>query len=142
MIDFCIYAEMKTDEAALKAGSLLRRMIPENVINHSNYHPLCQRPIIVSIETKKPHGTSTATAGLQISTWLATQWKLLEKLVEQSDGSFDGLPFQPGIIVEGHIWLFIATTREGRKTVLWREQMFGSTSNLDGMGIEALNRMD
>lgn len=133
MIDFCIYAEIKTDDSSLKACSFLRRMLPDNVINHTSYHPLRQRPIVISIETKKPHGASAATAELQISTWLAAQWKFLEELVKQSEGSFDGLPFLPGIIVEGHNWLFVATTREGRKTVLWREQMFGSTSSFLGV---------
>ncbi|KAM6513107.1 hypothetical protein FALCPG4_015580 [Fusarium falciforme] len=133
MVDFCIYLMPETEQIALNATKSLRRALPCNVINHTDIVSLRNRPIAVSIETKRRGGVQPATAELQLGTWHAAQWKFLEDLVARSGGSFDGLPFLPAIIVEGHHWSFAATTREGQQTVLWLEKEFGSTSSLLGV---------
>ncbi|KPM34474.1 hypothetical protein AK830_g12100 [Neonectria ditissima] len=128
-VDFCIYLTAELNDAARDATERLRRVLPCNVINHTEFFPLRDRPIAVSIETKKKGGSQSVTAELQLGTWHAAQWKFLEDLVARSGGSFDGLPFLPAVIVRGHDWSFVATTREGPKTVLWLEKGFGSTTS-------------
>ena len=129
MVDFCIYIMPETDDITFNATKRLRGVLPCNVINHTDFPPLRSRPIAVSIETKRRGGAQLATAELQLGIWHAAQWKLLEDLVARSGGSFDGLPFLPAIVVQGHDWSFAATTREERNTVLWLERGFGSTSS-------------
>ncbi|OIW22459.1 hypothetical protein CONLIGDRAFT_687567 [Coniochaeta ligniaria NRRL 30616] len=48
-------------------------------------------------------------------------------------GRLKELPFMPAVIVQGHVWSFAATTREGQKTILWTDCAFGSTK--DPLGI-------
>ncbi|KAH6999271.1 hypothetical protein EDB80DRAFT_583949 [Ilyonectria destructans] len=46
------------------------------------------------------------------------------------DAALSHLGFIPGIIVQGHKWLFVLSTREGQKTILWTERQFGSTQSI------------
>ncbi|RFU73757.1 methyltransferase type 11 [Trichoderma arundinaceum] len=133
MVDFCMYLVPEMEEVATNATKNLREILPYNVINHTEFLPFRNRPIAVSIETKKRGGTQPATAELQLGTWQAAQWKFLEHLVCLSSGSFDGLPFLPAVVVQGHDWSFVATTRENKKTVLWLEKGFGSTTSSLGV---------
>ncbi|KAL2802612.1 hypothetical protein BJX63DRAFT_437719 [Aspergillus granulosus] len=133
MVDFCIYIEPKMDDIAFNAILSLRQVLPCYVINHTDFPPLRSSPIAVSILAWGQRGAQPATMELQLGTWHAGQWNLLEDLVARSGGTFDGLSFLPAVIVEGHYWSFAATTRKGRKTVLWLEQRFGSTSDVVGV---------
>lgn len=40
------------------------------------------------------------------------------------------LPFLPGVVVHGHKWLFILSTREGSKMTLWVEWNFGDMKSV------------
>ncbi|KAJ4168312.1 hypothetical protein NW754_013646 [Fusarium falciforme] len=133
MVDFCIYMDPTVNEAASDAVQILRRMLPAGVINHTDFQPLRDRPIAISIETKSRGRTQPETAELQLGTWHAAQWRFLEDLVSRTGGSLDGLPFLPAVIVQGHSWSFAATTREGHRTDLWTEYCFGSTSDVAGV---------
>jgi hypothetical protein len=106
--------------------------LPCGVINHTDFLPLRNRPVVVGIETKKRGGGDQTEAELQIGTWHAAQWKMLAQLVDDvrgGGGRLDTLPFLPAVLVCGHEWSFAATTREGRKTILWLEKGFGSTTS-------------
>lgn len=171
-----------TDATAATASQRInniRRRLPELSINHCLNETLLHRPIAVSIETKRG-GDNDREAQLQLGTWLAAQWNMLDALVDGAtpaatigsgsvgagsdvggDGSscagaddavFTGidplssaggqripeeepalfaqgsksspsvnkpsrLPFLPAMIVHGHDWSFVASTREGQKTV-------------------------
>ncbi|KPM34572.1 hypothetical protein AK830_g12003 [Neonectria ditissima] len=48
----------------------------------------------------------------------------------QADEALNRLAFLPGVIVQGHKWMLVLSTREGLKTVLWVEQQFGSTHRI------------
>lgn len=135
MVDFGIYIspEAEPSSEATNAVQNLRRVLPCNVINHSDFVSLRSRPLAVSIESKKRNSINPETAELQLGTWHAAQWKFLEDLVKRSGGSFDGLPFLPAVIVNGHDWSFAATTKEGQKTILWLEKSFGSTNSSLGV---------
>ena len=89
MVDFCFYVMPETDESAINATRRLRSVLPCNVINHTDFPPLRDRPIAVSIETKRRGGAQLATAELQLGIWHSAQWKMLEDLVARSGGSFD-----------------------------------------------------
>ncbi|KAK1761711.1 hypothetical protein QBC33DRAFT_553411 [Phialemonium atrogriseum] len=139
MVDFSLFLAPDSapisaaNTAALQAIQSLRRVLPCNVINHTDFPPLRNRPIALSIETKRRGGGEQQEADLQIGIWHAAQWKFLSRLVSDAGGDLDTLPFLPAIIVRGHEWSFAATTREGQKTVLWLERNFGSTTNALGV---------
>ena len=133
MVDFCMYVDLGMDKATRDASIRLRQELPYGVINHTEFYALRQRAITVSIETKTPRGAPPAAAELQISTWHAAQWRLLEDLVARTGGSFAELPFLPAVIVNGDEWSFAATTKEEQNTVLWLEKKFGSTSSHHGV---------
>lgn len=91
---------------------------------------LSLRPITASIETKRLEGAKPGEAHLQIGTWHAAQWRLLEDIVRQAPQDvrasgkskeqdvYRRLPaFLPAVVINGHDWSFAATTRKGRKTV-------------------------
>lgn len=85
----------------------------ENSINHTALDPLRSFPIYLGIETKK-YGGDLRKADLQLCLWQAAQWTLL---TGQAGDAISILPFLPGIIVQGHEWKFIATTRTNEETV-------------------------
>ncbi|KAH6869140.1 hypothetical protein B0T10DRAFT_313984 [Thelonectria olida] len=41
--------------------------------------------------------------------------------------------YLPGIIIQGHDWHLVITTREGDKTMFWQKMTFGSTSSSKGI---------
>ncbi|GKU15344.1 unnamed protein product, partial [Fusarium langsethiae] len=93
MVDFCTYINTEADSIASEAIEKMRLVMPCNVINHTDYLSLRNRPIAISIETKAPDKAQSSSAGLQLATWHSAQWNFLQDLVSQSGGSMDGLPF-------------------------------------------------
>lgn len=53
-----------------------------------------------------------------------------EQEIKAADEALAGLRFIPAVIVQGHRWLFVLSTRQGHKTILWKEWQFGSTSTV------------
>lgn len=132
MVDFCMFICPETDsQPALVAETIRQRrlLLPGHAINHTECPAFRNRPVSVSIETKKQGGTGKEDAELQLGTWYAAQWNFLEA----QSSSLDGLDFLPAVVVRGHEWSFVATTREGMKTILWVEKPFGSTTS--GLGV-------
>ncbi|KAI1394861.1 hypothetical protein F4819DRAFT_480347 [Hypoxylon fuscum] len=114
MVDYCIFVEPRPHEAA-KIAELRERLV---YINHTDYHALRRRPIVLSAESKKP-GEGARNAQLQLSVWQAAQWAVLEKLLatgERTERSA-AIPFLPALIIQGHEWHFAATTRSNHETV-------------------------
>ncbi|RMJ17569.1 hypothetical protein CDV36_002749 [Fusarium kuroshium] len=111
-------------------------------VNHTSFTPLTSHPISVSIETKR-HGGDGRRADVQMAAWQAAQWSFLEA---QAGGAGDNLAFLPGVIVQGHEWKFVATTRKDNKTTLWSSHQFGTTMTLVGVfqimaGLRRLRRL-
>lgn len=114
-------AGQEGNEAAVHRA---RRFLPGTSINHTDFAPLRNRPIALSIESKTT-GQNLLEAELQVGVWLAAQWKMLERLEQQGNNNNKGilkpgalLPlFLPAVIVQGHDWHFVATTRSKGKTV-------------------------
>lgn len=120
-VDFVLCLE-PTVLGITKSVRNIRKIAPAESINHTEFEPLRNRPIIASIETKRENA-STDDAELQLSTWQASQWNMLETLLRELHGDalaadkLKGLPFLPGIIIAGHDWHLVATTRENSRTV-------------------------
>lgn len=81
--------------------------------NHISDVKFGRFPLSLGIETKKTSG-DTAKADRQIALWQAAQWEFFSKVTPYGVSE---LPFLPGIIVDGNIWKFVATTWQDGKTV-------------------------
>ncbi|KAH8745487.1 hypothetical protein F5883DRAFT_475563, partial [Diaporthe sp. PMI_573] len=99
MVDYCIFVEPQPHEAA-RIAEIRGRL---TYINHTDYHALRQRPIVLSAESKKP-GEGGRNAQLQLSVWQAAQWTVLENLLVAGEGAEQPttIPFLPAIIIQGH----------------------------------------
>jgi hypothetical protein len=126
----------------------VRNILPEASFNHTNMSSLCDKPIAISIETKKT-GEDWEKAKLQMEVWMAAHWQFLRNLIKlrqraakelssirQAEGDLTSNPektwqlpdFMPGIIVQGDDWHLIITTPEGEKTIFWQKKSLGNTS--------------
>ncbi|RSL45049.1 hypothetical protein CEP54_014439 [Fusarium duplospermum] len=124
-VDYVLHINpaLDLDASADAAVQQLQDSVVENSINHTAFDPLRSYPICLSIETKK-YGGDLKKADLQLCSWQAAQWTLL---ADQAGDAISRLPFLPGIIVQGHEWKFVATTRTNEETTLWASASFGST---------------
>ncbi|TKW60073.1 hypothetical protein CTA1_3145 [Colletotrichum tanaceti] len=120
MIDFAMYIDPDTDDCRQLAGAdvenkmrALRQRSGTDTANSTRYFFLRNKPVSVSIETKRSEGFETAI--LQMGTWHAAQWNFLEGVAGSSP--YPGPEFLPGLIVVGDEWYFVASTRQGEKTV-------------------------
>ncbi|KAH6975817.1 hypothetical protein EDB80DRAFT_594352 [Ilyonectria destructans] len=140
-VDFCLC--IKPDKSCPLADSLYRvaQQSAHLSVNHTDYTPLINSPISLSIETKRT-GEDWQTALEQISTWMAGHWRRLDELATSGPRkhAIENLQFLPGIIVQGHDWFFIAATRgrtlEGtnqRETIIWSKVLIGSTDGIQGI---------
>ncbi|KAM6508174.1 hypothetical protein FALCPG4_018061 [Fusarium falciforme] len=147
MVDFCVYADTAhQDTVSSQTHEAFCRTTLTKSVNHTDFQRLQIRPIVLSIETKAENQNLDA-AELQIGVWHAAQWAFLRSSLlsvkrasagrlptaqeaEQADEALSRLPFIPAVIVQGHRWLFVLSTRQGHKTILWKEWQFGSTSTV------------
>lgn len=158
LVDFCVYADINSQDGGRwrEAHRSLCRQTPTRTVNHTGFAPLQLRPIMLSIETKKP-GKESVAANLQIGVWHAAQWSFLvsaarhslltakgaplaslsslelAEIISQAEARVAQLPFLVGIMVQGHRWSLVISTREREKTILWTEQAFGSTETMQGV---------
>lgn len=118
MVDFCVVLDPKAmgERDSARRVDEIRTHQPEQMINHALCDEIDDKPIALSIETKKADGGSV-NAQLQMSVWHTAQWNFLESLAGGAIDDDSGLAFLPGIIVEGHDWSFVATTRQQNRTV-------------------------
>ncbi|KAK5634453.1 hypothetical protein RRF57_010166 [Xylaria bambusicola] len=77
MIDICLYhASISQDEDLRAKITQFSRLTPTGTVNHTDFYPISMRPLVLSIETKKP-GVHWEAAQLQIGIWHAAQWAFL-----------------------------------------------------------------
>ncbi|KAI1421191.1 hypothetical protein F5Y12DRAFT_769074 [Xylaria sp. FL1777] len=104
-----------------------REFMPGLSINHTDYAPLLHRPIAISVETKRTND-DFEKARVQLMVWLAAQWKKIESVTDRPPDIL------PAIIIQGHDWYLVASTRAGNgKKLLWCKHEFGSTSTALGI---------
>ncbi|KAK2468891.1 hypothetical protein H9L39_19483 [Fusarium oxysporum f. sp. albedinis] len=113
-VDYALYINPKfdSDDGVNEAIEKLYKS-PFGSVNHTAFGPLSKYPSSLSIETKR-YGGDLRRADVQTAAWHAAQWTYLRS---QAGDAVDELPFLPGIIVQGHEWKFVATTRKNNETV-------------------------
>ncbi|WYZ36375.1 hypothetical protein EsH8_XIII_000027 [Colletotrichum jinshuiense] len=101
MIDYTMYIDTETEQDSQLQQRLrqLRRDFPSDAVNSTSYFFLRNKPITVSIETKKNKGFEEAV--LQIGLWQAAYWAYLDRVSQRRNTDLDGLEFLPGLIVSG-----------------------------------------
>ncbi|TRX88849.1 hypothetical protein FHL15_010308 [Xylaria flabelliformis] len=100
-------ANRKTIANAIEAR---RESMPWWSINHTDYSPLLNRPIAISVETKRTND-DFEKARVQLMVWLAAQWVKLESMTDRPPNIL------PAIIIQGHDWYLVVSTRadDGKK---------------------------
>ncbi|KPM42798.1 hypothetical protein AK830_g3733 [Neonectria ditissima] len=127
-VDYVLYLDADEQDASI-SDALAKLEEREGSVNHTAFTPLGRHPISISIETKR-HDGDGRRADIQLAAWQAAQWSFLEA---QAGDKVNRLAFLPGIIVQGHEWKFVATTRRDCKTTLWSSHQFGTTMTLVGV---------
>ncbi|KAK1762446.1 hypothetical protein QBC33DRAFT_601560 [Phialemonium atrogriseum] len=103
-------AHLTTTTLKQPAASTSSSGRPDVSIIHTNYSPLVDLPVAVSVETKK--GTDNwDRAVLQMGTWQAAHLRRLASTADPN-GSSGGIGFLPGIIIMGHFCHFVVMVRE------------------------------
>ncbi|GAP90244.1 putative methyltransferase type 11 [Rosellinia necatrix] len=120
MVDYCMFVEPQ-DEDLTKLMELWKHPQLDCNINHTDHYSLRQRPVVLSATSKRP-GEGFAEAQVQLSVWQGAQWAPLESLMEITKGGGKDaarplIPFLPALVIQGHEWSFVATTRSGKQTV-------------------------
>ncbi|KAK1569820.1 uncharacterized protein LY79DRAFT_66909 [Colletotrichum navitas] len=131
-VDFCVC--IRPDALSSIAIQAIRDqdVMASVSINHTDFPPLQARPIALSIETKI-HGEGLNNAEAQLVTWHAAQWRLLDRLVSRAEPKMQLPEFLPGIIIQGHDWSFVASTKQGDQVTLWTSQHIGSSAKVTGV---------
>ncbi|KAJ0163515.1 hypothetical protein CTA2_2863 [Colletotrichum tanaceti] len=136
-VDFCVFVD-PTDPHDRSVCLAASGRLPYEVINHTRYFALRQRPVALSIETKKT-GEGWDAAALQLGVWQAAHWELLRRLVDISGGDDASallqqkFEFLPAVIIQGHDWNLVVTTIRGGQTHLWSKIAIGTTNSIMGI---------
>jgi len=148
-ISFCYYIDPEQSYLANYSTVSVRRLmvrseLPGCAVNHADCPSLRHRPMAIAVVTR-PDGGEQKEAELELATWQAAQWKLLERLTDYDTEKMRRLPFLPGIIVQGHDWSFVASIKRGTTTTFYSSRTFGSTSSAVGIykliyGLQRLGR--
>lgn len=107
-------------------------------INHTSFHPLFDRPIVLSVNTKGKV--------LELGMWEAARWASLRDLLKTYTADTQvtehgpnlqpqvpSMPeFLPAIFVDRYEWNLVVTTHERKKTTIWKKVLLGSTLSIQG----------
>ncbi|KAI8664776.1 hypothetical protein NCS56_00911400 [Fusarium sp. Ph1] len=127
-VDYVLYLDADAEDACT-SNAIAKLEETARSVNHMAFTSLASHPISLSIETKM-HGGDGRRADVQMAAWQAAQWSFLEA---HAGGAVKNLAFLPGVIVQGHEWKFVATTRKDNKMTLWSSHQFGTTMTLVGV---------
>ncbi|KAI1115530.1 hypothetical protein F5Y14DRAFT_410228 [Nemania sp. NC0429] len=135
LIDFCVALQPLEDHSIVEAEQTIRELrgrTDGSVVNHTDFYPLRDRPIVMSVASGNS-GEGLLEAETQVGVWQAAQWSLLASQSKSGKDSISSLPFLPALLIQGPQWYFAATTREGDQTLLWTERSIGSTDTALGI---------
>ncbi|KPM42298.1 hypothetical protein AK830_g4250 [Neonectria ditissima] len=124
-VDFCIMIRPQEASPEHEAIETLCRCRHGQTINHTDWGNLCKDPIAISIETKR-QGENWDNAFLQMGTWQSAKWRSLHSGRERKL-LLSSIEFMPGIIIQRHSWLFVATTLRSQKATLHHHVAIGDT---------------
>ncbi|KAJ4249052.1 hypothetical protein NW762_012383 [Fusarium torreyae] len=99
-------------------------------LNWTSDRLLQQYPLAFSIETKR-YGGNTAKGEQQMGIWHAAQWEFLT--LRAGPEPINDLGFLPGVVVQGHTWSLVITTRRQATTTVLCSVEFGNTSSIVGV---------
>jgi hypothetical protein len=107
MVDYCLIFKYANDSPLFRRIEMACAERPGETINHSVAGGLCRFPIGLSVEVKSP-SADIIQAYNQMGTWHAAQWR---SLCYERGGPWPSpaISFLPGLIIQGHIWYFVAT---------------------------------
>ncbi|KAF2453086.1 hypothetical protein BDY21DRAFT_424703 [Lineolata rhizophorae] len=136
MVDFCIAfrpsAVAHEDRAARAAADRideLRFSRPFPSVNHTEYRPLTDAVVGVSVETKRDAADDPT---LQMVYWQDALWRHLVNLGPAGlEVAADR--FLPSLMVKGAQWYFSAMTMENHRVVFWEAIPLGSTNTALGV---------
>ncbi|TKX19105.1 hypothetical protein C1H76_8723 [Elsinoe australis] len=132
MIDFafCLEAEEIPE---------LRELLLSNArhgfeLNHTDHAPTSQRPIAISIETKR-QGVDREKGELQLEIWASAHLNRLQALVPPDLAT--ELPVLPLVLVQGATWSVMFAQRHltstGQSTIVWKDIPLGDTLQPSGV---------
>ncbi|KPM34564.1 hypothetical protein AK830_g12008 [Neonectria ditissima] len=145
-VDYCVYVDPGVHTPLADFLSAMGRMSSYSSINHTDYKPLANCLISLSIGTVQA-GENYQTALARMARWLSAHWKRLNAL---NPLVLQDFLFLPAIIIDGHDWTFIASTQGrqfgngyDRMTVIWNKVHIGSTDSFQGICqiVSALQRL-
>ncbi|EJT79564.1 hypothetical protein GGTG_04649 [Gaeumannomyces tritici R3-111a-1] len=114
---------------ASEAINKVRLQTDDICVNHTDFSPLLESPIAVSIKAKRADGPGTRDAQRQLGIWQVSHWVYLESMAS----SMDGLDFLPSIHVVGHKWEFTAFSMKDGTPRLWAGFPIGDTTTVFGV---------
>ncbi|KAK3613961.1 hypothetical protein LTR56_027570 [Elasticomyces elasticus] len=101
--------------------------------NHTLYGPIANRPIAISMETKR-EGEGQATGRAQLEIWVAAHFNRLQEII--CDGA-EELPILPLLLTQGPVWslLFADRQREGQAwvTIIYEKVTLGDVTTPSGV---------
>ncbi|KAK5691782.1 hypothetical protein LTR17_025548, partial [Elasticomyces elasticus] len=132
VIDFVFFLEpSNVTERAF--GDLAWETNHGHDFNHTLYGPIANRPIVISMETKR-EGEGQATGRAQLEIWVAAHFNRLQEIA--CDGSKE-LPFLPLLLTQGPVWslLFAHRQREGQAwvTIIYEKVTLGDVTTPSGV---------
>jgi hypothetical protein len=80
-------------------------------INHTKAEYVRFKPIVISLETKRP-GMDEDTAKVQLGVWAAAHLERIQELSRKTD-----LPILPQILIQGHDWRLKIASLSGGSVV-------------------------
>lgn len=106
---------------------------PTGSLNHTEYRPLRDFPIGISIEIKRI-GEAVVGGELQLGIWLRAHWKFLATALHtDADDLVQQLPFIPALLVHGHHWYLVVSTLQKDRMVLYTNIRIGHTQHALGV---------
>ncbi|KAK4906634.1 hypothetical protein LTR49_024247 [Elasticomyces elasticus] len=101
--------------------------------NHTLYGPIANRPIAISMETKR-EGEGQATGRAQLEIWVAAHFNRLQEMACEEA---EELPFLPLLLAQGPVWslLFAHRQREGQTwvTIIYEKITLGDVTTPSGV---------
>ncbi|WQF90265.1 Putative PD-(D/E)XK nuclease [Colletotrichum destructivum] len=127
MVNFALAVNprLDPDPRVMPAIDALWSRLVFGVVNHTNYDALRERPVAVSIETKR-RGEQQSKAEVQMGVWHAAHWAFLASHVKDRLAT---LFFLPGLLIVGDEWKLVASSYVNGQTILFLDRSIGSTNS-------------
>ncbi|KAH7308551.1 hypothetical protein B0I35DRAFT_360854 [Stachybotrys elegans] len=127
-VDYVLQLFPERDTTISPHGDALLRMRP--CFNWTADRLLQQYPLAISIETKR-YGGDTVKGEQQLGIWHAAHWEFLISRAGQD--AAEALGILPSVVIQGHTWSLVVSTRHQGTTTILCSMEFGSTVSVTGV---------